>query len=123
MKATVIVCTYNRCQSLADTLDSLAKSIVPASTDWEVLIVDNNSADRTRQVVEEFTRRFPGRFRYVFEPRQGKSFALNRGIRETQADVLAFTDDDVIAEPAWLWNLTKDLFSGEWQGAGGKILP
>ncbi len=123
MKTTVIVCTYNRCESLAGTLDSLAKSIVPASTEWEVLIVDNNSADRTRQVVEEFTRRFPGRFRYTFEPCQGKSFALNRGLRETQAEVLAFTDDDVIAEPTWLWNLTKDLFTGEWQGAGGKILP
>lgn len=123
MKATVIVCTYNRCQSLASTLESLAKSIVPASTEWEVLVVDNNSSDQTRQVVEEFSLRFQGRFRYAFEPRQGKSFALNRGVRETQADVLAFTDDDVIAEPAWLWNLTKNLFSGEWQGAGGRILP
>ena len=110
MKTTVIVCTYNRCESLANTLDSLAKSIVPASTEWEVLIVDNNSSDRTRQVVEDFSRRFPGRFRYTFEPCQGKSFALNRGIRETQADVLAFTDDDVIAEPTWLWNLTRRPF-------------
>jgi glycosyltransferase involved in cell wall biosynthesis len=123
MKATVIVCTYNRCDTLAKTLESLAASAIPDSVEWEIVVIDNNSSDRTRQVVEAFSRRFPGRFRYAFEPRQGKSFALNRGIRETQADVLAFTDDDVIAEPAWLWNLTKNLFSGEWQGAGGKILP
>jgi glycosyltransferase involved in cell wall biosynthesis len=123
MKATVIVCTYNRCDTLAKTLESLAASTIPDSVEWEIAVIDNNSSDRTRQVVEDFSRRFPGRFRYAFEPRQGKSFALNRGIRETQADVLAFTDDDVIAEPTWLWNLTRDLFSGEWQGAGGKILP
>ena len=123
MKAAVIVCTYNRCDSLAKTLESLAASTIPDSVEWEIVVIDNNSSDRTRPVVEEFTRRFQGRFRYTFEPRQGKSFALNRGIHETQADVLAFTDDDVIAEPTWLWNLTKDLFSGEWQGAGGKILP
>jgi len=123
MKATVIVCTYNRCDTLAKTLESLAASTIPDSVEWEIVVIDNNSSDRTRQIVDDFSRRFPGRFRYAFEPRQGKSFALNRGIRETQADVLAFTDDDVIAEPAWLWNLTRNLFSGEWQGAGGKILP
>jgi len=123
MKATVIVCTYNRCDTLAKTLESLAASTVPNSVQWEIVVIDNNSSDRTRQVVEDFSSRFPGRFRYAFEPRQGKSFALNRGVRETQADVLAFTDDDVIAEPEWLWNLTRNLFSGEWQGAGGKILP
>jgi glycosyltransferase involved in cell wall biosynthesis len=123
MKVTVIVCTYNRCDTLATTLESLAASTVPDSVEWKIAVIDNNSSDRTRQVVEDFSRRFPGRFRYAFEPRQGKPFALNRGVREAQADVLAFTDDDVIAEPAWLWNLTRNLFSGEWQGAGGKILP
>ncbi len=123
MKAAVIVCTHNRCDTLGKTLESLAASTIPASVEWEIMVIDNNSSDRTREVVEDFSRRSPGRFRYGFEPRQGKSFALNRGISETQAEVLAFTDDDVIAEPAWLWNLTKDLFSGEWQGAGGKILP
>jgi glucosyl-dolichyl phosphate glucuronosyltransferase len=122
-RIAAIISTYNRCQSLPKTLESLAASAIPDSTEWEIVVIDNNSSDRTRHVVEDFSRRFPGRFRYAFEPRQGKSFALNRGIRETQADVLAFTDDDVIAEPAWLWNLTKNLFSGEWQGAGGKILP
>jgi len=123
MKATVIVCTYNRCDTLAKTLESLAASTIPDSVEWEIVVIDNNSSDRTRQVVEDFSRRFPGRFRYAFEPLQGKSFALNRGIRETQADVLAFTDDDVTVEPGWLCNLTQNLFSGEWAGAGGRTLP
>ena len=40
---TVILCTYNRCQSLAKALQSVAASEMPSSTAWEVLVVDNNS--------------------------------------------------------------------------------
>ena len=120
---TVILCTYNRCNSLATALDSVAASILPGSIGWEVLVVDNNSHDQTRDVVEDFCRRYPGRFRYLFEPRQGKSYALNTGIREARGDVLAFLDDDVTVEPSWLQNLTACLCSGEWAGAGGRILP
>lgn len=122
MKVTVILCTYNRCQSLARTLDSLAASVLPDSVEWEVLGVDNNSSDQTREVAKDFCRRYPGRFRYIFEPHPGKSFALNTGIREAHGDVLAFTDDDVTVEPTWLQNLTACLNDGEWAGAGGRTV-
>src|SRR5215471_9795294 len=98
MRITVILCTYNRCESLSTALESVAVSQLPPSISWEVLIVDNNSSDRTREVVEEFSHRYPGRFRYAFEPRQGKSYALNVGVREAKGDVLAFMDDDVTVE-------------------------
>lgn len=123
MKITVILCTYNRCRSLPRALESVARSLVPESLDWEVLVVDNNSSDETRFVVGEFRRRFPGRFLYLFEPQPGKSFALNSGIRESKADAFAFMDDDVEVAPRWLDNLTKHLMSGTWSGAGGRILP
>jgi len=86
-------------------------------------VVDNNSSDQTREVVEEFRRQYPGRFRYLFEPRAGKSWALNAGVREAQGEILAFVDDDVIVEPTWLQNLTAELHGGEWAGAGGRTLP
>lgn len=123
MKITVILCTYNRCQSLAKALDSVAASTVSESVEWEVLVVDNNSRDRTRDVVEDFCRRYPGRFRYLFEPQQGKSYALNSGIRGARGDILAFLDDDVTVEPTWLQNLTVPLKDGQWAGSGGRILP
>jgi len=123
MKVTAILCTYNRCKSLATALDSLAASILPETVEWEVLVVDNNSKDRTREVVDEFSQRYPGRFRYLFEPRQGKSHALNTGIREAGGDVLAFLDDDVIVEPSWLRNLTEPLQDSQWAGSGGRIFP
>lgn len=120
---TVILCTYNRCISLATTLDSIARSILPDSEGWEVLVVDNNSDDQTRKVVHKFCLQYPHRFRYFFEPRPGKSHALNSGIREARGNILAFTDDDVTVDPTWLKNLTASLHSGEWMGAGGRIVP
>lgn len=112
MNITVILCTYNRCESLAKALESAAALRLPESVEWEVLVVDNNSTDQTREVVEAFCRRHTGRFRYLFERQQGKSYALNAGIREAGGNVLAFTDEDVTVEPPWLKNLTAALHDG-----------
>src|SRR5579862_4590594 len=97
----VILCTYNRCRELANGLNSVAVSTLPEGVEWEVLVVDNNSVDQTREVMENFRARYAGRLRYLFEPRPGKSHALNAGIRASQSDVLAFLDDDVTVEPTW----------------------
>jgi glycosyltransferase involved in cell wall biosynthesis len=107
---------------LVKALESVAASELPDSVTWEVLVVDNHSSDNTRVVAEEFCRRHPNRFRYLFEPEQGKSHALNAGIREARGDILAFVDDDVTVEPTWLQNLTSSLHGNEWAGAGGRIL-
>jgi glycosyltransferase involved in cell wall biosynthesis len=123
MKITVIICTFNRCESLTKALNSVAASVLPEPVSWEVLVVDNNSSDQTPTVVREFCNRHPERFRYLFEPQQGKSYALNAGIREARGDVLAFADDDAVVGPDWLWSLTSSLHSGEWAGAGGRIIP
>lgn len=123
MEITVILCTYNRCQSLASSLESLAATQVSESVSWQVLVVDNNSRDQTRAVVEDYCRRYPERFRYLFEPEQGKSHALNAGIQATTGEILAFVDDDVTVESTWLQNLTAPLHNGEWAGVGGRILP
>jgi len=123
MQISVILCTYNRCRSLARALHSLAQSILPETIEWEVLVVDNNSNDNTEAVVEEFCHRYPGRFRYVFEPQQGKSYALNTGVRGARGDILAFTDDDVIVEEMWLQNLSSVLHDRSWAGAAGPVLP
>lgn len=83
-------------------------------------MVDNNSRDRTREVVEQYCRQYGNHFRYLFEPRPGKSYALNAGIREAAGDILVFTDDDVIVDPNWLQNLAGALEDGKWVGAGGR---
>jgi glucosyl-dolichyl phosphate glucuronosyltransferase len=121
MNISVILCTYNRCQSLLQTLESVAVSELPEHVHWQVLIVDNNSKDQTREVAEAFCRRDPSHFRYVFESQQGKSFALNRGIGEASGEILAFIDDDVTVEPTWLFELAAPLSDSPWAGTGGRV--
>ena len=98
--ASVLICTYNRAELLAITLDSL--SAVRSLRRWDIVVVDNNSSDGTRQVVEAFARRSPVPVDYIFEPRQGKSYALNRGIDASRGELIVFTDDDVAVRPDWL---------------------
>ena len=123
MTVSVVLCTWNRSASLARALSSIANSVFSAPLKWEVVVVDNNSNDRTRDVVSAFRAEYGDKLRYVFESRPGLSNARNAGIREAQGEILAFVDDDVTVEPAWLDNLTSPLRSGEWAGSGGRILP
>jgi len=120
MKLSVILCTYNRSERFRTTLESVASSQLPATVEWEVLVVDNNSTDNTRQVLDEFCRSHP-RFRYLFEAKQGLSHARNAGIREARGDVIAFVDDDVTVDPCWLHHLTAPLDGSHWAGVGGRI--
>jgi len=123
MKASIIVCTYNRAELLAKALESLSQLAAPSNFEWEVLIVDNRSTDSTRTVSESFAGKYPGRFRYFFEGRQGKSFALNTGVNKAQGELLVFTDDDVTVHPDWLTELLATTEKFGCVGVGGKIVP
>jgi len=123
MIVTVILCTYNRAGSVGTALESVIASALASHVDWELLAVDNNSRDRTREVINEFCLRHPGRVRYIFEAQQGLSNARNAGICAAQGGILAFVDDDVTVETAWLDNLTASLRDGQGAGCGGRILP
>ena len=99
---TVLICTWNRAALLDETLATLAAMNVPSTIHWEVVVVDNNSTDGTRACVERRARGFPAPLRYMFEPRQGKSFAMNAGLRRPLRSIIAFADDDVRVDPGWL---------------------
>lgn len=123
MKISLILCTYNRCEMLSRALDSVLACQLPDSFQWELLVVDNNSSDRTREIVESYSSRFRDRIRYIFEARQGKSNALNRGVLEARGEILAFMDDDVQVDPQWLYKISAPLQDGSWAGVGGRIIP
>src|SRR6516162_11213107 len=91
---SVIICTYNRQHLLKAAL----KSILSQQADglrYEVVVVDNNSTDDTRQVIETFMGRGATNLRYLFEGRQGLSYARNAGVAVSRSPIVAFTDDDV----------------------------
>src|SRR4026208_1092011 len=98
--ATVLICTYNRAGLLDATLASLRR--LPTRRHWDILVVDNNSTDDTRDVVMRHAAVSPVPLTWLFEGTQGKSVGLNAGINHSRGDIIVFTDDDVIVEDAWL---------------------
>jgi glycosyltransferase involved in cell wall biosynthesis len=119
---SVIICTYNRCESLRRTLQTCCDLIIPEGVTWELLVLDNNSTDATKQVCKEFAGKLP--LRYIFESRQGKSHALNQSIDEAKGDLLLFTDDDVDVTPEWLQVLYEAAVRRpDAAFFGGKVLP
>ena len=123
MKASIVLCTYNRGVLLQQALQSISQVVVSPQIQWEVLIVDNNSNDSTKVVTESFSELYPERFRYIFEGRQGKSFALNTGIREAKGEIIVFTDDDATVDPDWLTQVVQAMERYGCAGVGGKIVP
>lgn len=95
---SAIICTHNRDTYLGAAIDSLLAQEFAAG--FEVVVVDNNSSDRTREVVEQ--RLSDPRLKYVFEPVLGLSVARNTGAKESRGEILAYLDDDAVASSHWL---------------------
>jgi glycosyltransferase involved in cell wall biosynthesis len=115
---SVIICTYNRASYVRRTLSSFFAQSGLDRIDHELVVIDNNSTDDTRATVEAFQPR--SNLRYVFEERQGIACARNRGLVETQADVVAYLDDDVIVNPGWLESLAACLADTNADVVGGR---
>lgn len=122
MDLTVAICTYNRADSLEDTLAHLCRLQGVDGLRWELLLVDNNCTDHTQEVVARFTGRLP--LRPLVERSQGLSHGRNRALREARGDLLVFTDDDVRPVPAWLGayaDAARDYPEADY--LGGRIQP
>ena len=99
---TVLIATRNGSRTLPDVLDAFTRVQVPSSG-WKLVIVDNGSTDRTREIIESFQPVLP--VTYVFEESLGKNAALNTGLAHVDGDLIVFTDDDVFPRPDWLNHL------------------
>lgn len=121
---SIVVCTYNRAAMLADTLASWRK--VRGRDGCRFIVVDNASTDDTRSVVERFNQTAGGDdpIRYVYEGQSGLSFARNRGIEESDTDIVAFVDDDVFFHEGWLEGMSS-AFAGrpDVHCVGGMSIP
>jgi glucosyl-dolichyl phosphate glucuronosyltransferase len=122
MGISVTIQTYNRAEELRTTLRTLGGVDTSGVPDYELIVVDNNSSDRTPQVVQEAAPDFGGKLRYFRETRQGLSHARNRAIAEARYDVVAFLDDDVNVDSGWLRNLASAFSSGDFAAVGGRAL-
>lgn len=114
--------TYNRCDLLDQDIEALL-SQQTGGIEYEVILVDNNSTDKTAEKIAEYARR-DERIRYIFEGRQGVAYGRNAGIAAARADLIAFCDDDVQVAPDWLEKMTEALARyPEAEFVGGKVVP
>jgi glycosyltransferase involved in cell wall biosynthesis len=121
---TVIIATYNRADMLPGALESVLAQDA-GGVRYEVIVVDNNSPDQTRQVVESFIARGPAvKLRYLFEGRQGVAHARNTALAHARSPIIAFTDDDVRVAPDWVAMINRSFDEHpEIDCVGGKVLP
>lgn len=120
---SLIVATYNRSQQLLVTLQSVAAQTAPAAL-WECVVVDNNSTDDTAAQIEAFRASHPEvPLRYLFEKRQGLSWARNCGIAGTTGRIIAIIDDDERIVPGFV-SAYIDFFTAhpDVAAAGGAIV-
>jgi len=108
---SIVVSTVNRSQQLKQCLSYLLASQSPGCA-TELIIVDNNSSDDTKEVVAGFGDSSFCEIKYVFEGRQGLSRARNRGLAEAKYSLVAFTDDDCYVAKDWLLTILRE-FSGD----------
>jgi glycosyltransferase involved in cell wall biosynthesis len=109
MRVSICVCTYNRAHILAYCIESLTNLKVPVGCEAEILVVDNNSVDNTKEVVLRYSLRSPIKIVYLYEPQKDLSVARNRAIEEACGDYLSFLDDDCAVSPDWLQILVDDI--------------
>lgn len=122
---SVVVCTHNRVDLLSQCLTSLVGQTLPAER-YEIIVVDNRSADGTRIMVESFRQDHPAhQVVLIYESELGLGWARNAGWRQARGEYVAFIDDDAKADSRWLEH-ARTCFEGIRPvpvAVGGPILP
>lgn len=121
---TAIICTYNRVKYIGPLLESIAANNL-AKEEYEILLVDNNCTDNTREICEAFVNAHKDvNFRYVVETEQGLSAARNKGIKEAKGDIIVYIDDDALVDTWYLRTIVEYMSAHtEISAVGGPIIP
>lgn len=98
---SVLIATRNRGPEL-ETLFRSLQAVEAPYAGWELLVIDNGSSDGTSAILGRIAAEGELPLCPLFEPRAGKSRALNLGVPLARGDLLVFTDDDAVTAPRWL---------------------
>jgi glycosyltransferase involved in cell wall biosynthesis len=124
MILSIIICSYNRASYISDALTSLYNQSSELDN-FEVIIVDNNSTDNTKEVYAIWRQsNTNGQFSFISETKQGASFARNTGAAIAKGEWVCFMDDDAVATPNYVENILKHIQNKpDAVGFGGRIIP
>ena len=121
---SLVICTYNRAKFIGEALESLANQTI-LSRHFEIIIVNNNCADNTEDICLTFIDNHPHLdIKYIIETNQGLSYARNRGIAESQYEIITYIDDDAYTEANFLTIIRNFFIANPTAiGVGGKVIP
>ncbi len=108
-KVSVTIPVYNGQRTLRHCLSSVLNQTYK---NYEVIVVDNNSTDKTKEIIKEFQEKSK-KIKYFFEPKRGRGHARNRYVIEAKGSIIAMTDSDCIVSEDWIEKLTEPIISGE----------
>jgi len=123
LKISVIIPTYNRTESLANTIRSLKQQVFIG---YEIIVVDNSCTDETKILVEKEERDIDKNrcfIMYLPEPSIGLHNARHTGAKASKGEILLYVDDDIIADENLLNEILKPYADPVVGCVGGKILP
>lgn len=116
---SIVICTYNRVELLKRALNTLLKQRLPSS-EFEIIVIDNNSTDNTAAETEKYVLRYSN-IRYFRETKIGLSHARNRGYSEATGRYVVYTDDDCELPADWLLNANAIIRSSTPSIMGGPV--
>ena len=105
MKISIITATYNSENSIEDTINSI---LYQSYTNYEMVVIDGASSDRTLQKLTQLTEQIKDKVKLISEPDKGIYDALNKGIKNSSGDLVAFLHaDDFYGDEHVLANIVK----------------
>jgi glycosyltransferase involved in cell wall biosynthesis len=102
LSLSVIVPAYNEEAYLGKCLDAIVEHA--AARALEIIVVDNNSTDRTREIAQLHPE-----IVYLFEPEKGITKARQCGYQSSRGDILAFVDADTLMPAGWIDEVEKQF--------------
>jgi O-antigen biosynthesis protein len=114
-RVSVVVCAYNAERTMQACLASLEKLNYP---DYEVIVVNDGSTDRTLEISQRFAN-----CRIISQPNKGLSVARNVGAEASTGEIVAYTDSDCVADPDWLAYLVAKMETAQLMACGGPNFP
>src|SRR5438477_4835048 len=122
-RITVCVCTYRRPELLRCLLGALVAQQSHRLFDYSVVVVDNDSLQSARQVVQEIAAASPVAINYQVEPRRNIALARNKALEYVDGNFVAFIDDDELPIPDWLVRLFTTCLETGVDGVLGPVVP
>lgn len=120
---TIAICAYNAESRIRRAIESVLRQYRYMELVKKFLLVDNNSTDKTKEIIDEYVK-VNENIEYVFEPRQGLSYARLAAVLKTESKWIIFVDDDNILQKQWLDLASKYIQSRKDVGVfNGAIIP